>query len=75
MEGALDTYYSSPVGGDGKLYLVSQPGKATVLKAGAQWEVLSQTDMDDECYATPALVDGCVYLRTRSALRCYARVK
>lgn len=75
IEGALDTYYSSPVGGDGKVYLVSQPGKATVLKAGAQWEVLSQTDLEDECYATPALVDGSVYLRTRSAVRCYAPVK
>lgn len=72
LDGALDTYYSSPVGGDGKVYLLSQPGKATVVKAGKQWEVLSQADMDDECYATPALVDGRVYLRTRSALRCYA---
>lgn len=72
LDGALDTYYSSPVGGDGKVYLLSQPGKATVLRAGAQWEILSQTDMEEECYATPALLDGRIYLRTRNTLRCYA---
>jgi len=28
-------------------------------------------DLDDEVYATPALADGHIYIRTRSALYCF----
>ncbi len=72
LAGAPGTYYSSPVGADGKVFLVSQEGKASVLSAGAEWEVLAVNDLDDECYATPAIVDDRIYLRTRSRLYCFA---
>jgi outer membrane protein assembly factor BamB len=71
LAGALDTYYSSPVGGAGKVYMSSQAGKITVLKAGPQWEVLAMNDMDDEVYATPAPVDNRLYVRTRNWLYCF----
>jgi outer membrane protein assembly factor BamB len=71
LAGALDTYYSSPVGGAGMIYMISQTGKASVLKAGAEWEILAMNDMDDECYATPAIVDNRIYLRTRGTLYCF----
>jgi hypothetical protein len=42
-----------------------------VLKAAGDWEVLRVNEMDDECYATPAIADGRIYVRTRSALYCF----
>jgi outer membrane protein assembly factor BamB len=72
LPGALDFYYASPVAGDGKIYAVSQEGHISVIKAGRDWEVLARNDMDDECFATPALVDGKIYVRTKSALYCFA---
>jgi outer membrane protein assembly factor BamB len=71
LTGALDTYYSSPVGGAGKVYMISQNGQATVLKAGEQWEILALNDLEDECYATPAIVDNRIYVRTRGMLFCF----
>jgi outer membrane protein assembly factor BamB len=71
LDGALDTYYSSPVGAAGKVYMISQGGKAAVLKAGAQWEILAVNDLDDECYATPAIADNRLYIRTRGTLYCF----
>ena len=71
LTGAVDTYYSSPVAGAGKVFMISQQGKAVVLKAGAQWEILAVNDLEDECYATPALADNRLYIRTRSALSCF----
>lgn len=68
LPGALDTYYASPVAGAGKVYLLSQTGKLTVVKAGRDWEVLATNDMDEECFSTPAPVDNRLYVRTRSAL-------
>jgi outer membrane protein assembly factor BamB len=73
LPGALDFYYASPVGADGKIYAVSQEGHLSVIKAGREWEVLARNDMNDECFATPALVDGKIYVRTRSALYCFAQ--
>ena len=72
LSGALDTYYSSPVGAEGKVYLISQQGKATVLKAGAEWEILALNDLEEEAYATPAIVDNKIYLRTRGTMYCFA---
>jgi hypothetical protein len=68
IEGALGGYASSPVAAEGKIYISSEEGKVTVLKAGAQWEVLQTNDLDEACYATPALSGGSIYLRTNEAL-------
>lgn len=72
LTGALDQYFASPVAGDGKIFALSQTGRLVVLKAGAAWELLAVNDLDEECYATPALADGRVYVRTRSRLYAFA---
>jgi len=64
-------YYSSPVGGDGKVYLLSQRGHLTVVSAAGDWQVLHRTRFDDDVYATPALVEGRIYLRTAGHLYCF----
>jgi outer membrane protein assembly factor BamB len=70
---APGTYYSSPVAADGKIYTISQEGKVSVIKAGAQWEVLAVNDLDDDCFATPAILDDRIYLRTGHHLYCFAK--
>jgi hypothetical protein len=60
------------VAGDGKLYFVSRSGIASVLRAGPEPVPLSVADLADEVAATPALADGRLYLRSRSALYCFA---
>jgi outer membrane protein assembly factor BamB len=69
--GALGEYNASPVAADGKVYLASQEGKVTVLKAGAQWDILATNDLGDEINASPALANGRVYVRTRDAVFCF----
>lgn len=68
---AMSRYFASPVGGDGKVYLLGENGDVPVLKAGPEWEVLAVNRMGEDAYATPALVDGKIYLRTISALYCF----
>jgi outer membrane protein assembly factor BamB len=65
---ALEEYYASPVAADGKIFLVSASGKVTVLKAGAQWEILAMNDLDEEVWATPAIAGNNLYIRTRNTL-------
>ena len=71
IPGAIDAYYSSPVAADGKLYLGSEKGLVSVIKAGADWETLHVADFDEAIYSTPAIADGRIYLRTAGALYCF----
>ena len=68
---ATGAYYASPVAGDGKVYLANQEGTVTVLAAGEDWRELHEASFDEEIYATPALVDGRIYLRTAGHLYCF----
>jgi len=69
---ALEEYYASPVAADDKIFVVSASGKVTVLKAGAQWEILAMNDLDEEVWATPAIAGSNLYIRTRNALYSFA---
>ncbi len=71
---ALEEYSASPVAADGKIFLVSGSGKVTVLKAGAQWEILAMNDLDEEVWATPAIAGSNLYIRTRNSLYSFAQV-
>ncbi|MEM7481018.1 MAG: PQQ-binding-like beta-propeller repeat protein [Acidobacteriota bacterium] len=62
------TYSASPVGADGKIYLASEEGEVHVVAAGDEYKHLATIDHGERLMATPALVDGTIYLRTPSAL-------
>ncbi|MCU0877002.1 MAG: PQQ-binding-like beta-propeller repeat protein [Pirellulaceae bacterium] len=64
-------YYASPVAGDGKIYLLSQRGTLSVVSSEPSWKVLHSAEFGEETYATPAIVDGRIYLRTSGRLYCF----
>lgn len=74
LKDALDTYYASPVAGDGKVYIVGEHGKVSVLKGGEGLEPLCVSDLGENVYATPAIADGRIYLRTVKALYCFGKM-
>jgi len=73
LHGAIDKYFASPVAADDKVYLIGQGGQVSVLKAMGEWEVLGVNELDDEVYSTPAIADGHIYIRTRSALYAFGK--
>lgn len=64
--------YASPVAADGKVYFAGTEGQVVVLEAGPQWEVLGTNDLDEGIYASPAIVEGHVYVRTKSRLYSFS---
>jgi outer membrane protein assembly factor BamB len=66
-------YYSSPVAGDGKIYVISEEGGATVLAAGRAYEVIARNDLGERTMATPAISDGQFFIRTDDALYAIGR--
>src|SRR5437773_1262889 len=73
LRGAIEHYWASPVAGDGKVYMLSEACKLTVLKAAAKWEPIAVNDLDDICFGTPAIADSRLYIRTRSALYAFGK--
>lgn len=71
LRGAVDHYYASPVAGGGHVYFASQAGYVTVLRAGRKPSILTVNKLGDAVYATPAIADGRIYLRTASRLYCF----
>ena len=71
LPGLQEPFFSSPIGADGKVFVLSEGCKLAVLKAAPEWEVLAVNDFDDICHATPAIVDDIIYVRTRSALYAF----
>ena len=65
-------YYMSPIGVDGRILLGSAEGSLFQLDAQAdELEILHETSFEDGLFATPAVVDGKVWLRSTRALWCF----
>ncbi len=65
-------FYASPVIADGKVFVVDTDGRLTVLQAGgADWQELSSTELGEPVFATPAICDGRLFVRTESKLYCF----
>ncbi len=61
-------FYGSPVYVNGRLYCISREGDVFVLAAADKFELLARVPLGELSYATPAVCDGVMYLRTRSKL-------
>src|SRR5205823_14418914 len=67
---------ASAVAADGKIYVVSEKGACTVLKAGGEKAaILGTNDLNDGIMATPAISNGCIYLRSDKSLYCIGEKK
>jgi outer membrane protein assembly factor BamB len=71
LKGAIAPYFASPVAADGKIFMASETGKVAVLAPGGGLEPIAVNDLGDDIYATPAISDGKIYLRTRGWLYCF----
>jgi outer membrane protein assembly factor BamB len=68
---AQGSYYSSPVAGDGKIYIAAESGMLMVIGAGKNLDVLAQNDLGERIMATPAIKDGTFYVRTEKHMYAF----
>jgi outer membrane protein assembly factor BamB len=64
--------FASPVGAAGRVYIPGREGTTLVIRNAPQLEVLATNVLDDGFDASPALVDGEIYLRGQQYLYCIA---
>lgn len=63
-------YLSSLAAGDGKVYACNTKGLTTVIAADSKFKVLAENDLQGRCYASPAIADGCIFIRIANHLYC-----
>jgi outer membrane protein assembly factor BamB len=67
-------FQASPLMAGDRLYLFGQPGDVFVIGAARQFQLLATNAMDDMVYASPAVSDGRLIVRTSQYLYCLSGV-
>ena len=62
------THYASPLIANDHLYCFAGDGRVSVIKITDRPTIVSVNEMEENVYATPAIVDSIIYLRTYSKL-------
>jgi hypothetical protein len=70
MERLGDHHSASPVAVAGHLYFTDDAGDTHVMKPGEKFELVCRNALDEECYASPAVAHGQLFLRTQHHLWC-----
>jgi outer membrane protein assembly factor BamB len=68
---AAGDYYSSAVAVGGTIFLASQKGVVLAIGAGDTLTVRARNDLHEQIFATPAIVDGTLYVRTVNGLYAF----
>lgn len=68
------TFAASPVAAEGRIYFVSDNGETTVIRAGAEFEVLAKNPLDETVQASPAISQGQIFIRTEKHLFAIGKV-
>jgi outer membrane protein assembly factor BamB len=69
--GAEGGYFASPVAASGRIYVASDRGTVTVFQAGDSLRILAKNELGEPIMATPAIVSGKIYIRTRGKLYAF----
>jgi outer membrane protein assembly factor BamB len=61
-------FSASPVAADGRIYIAGEDGEIVVVAAGREPRHIATNPMGEPLMATPALVDGVMYVRSQTTL-------
>jgi outer membrane protein assembly factor BamB len=73
LAGAPGAVFASPVAAEGKIFFTTEDGAVAVVAPGRDLTVIAVNDLGEDAYATPALVDGRIYVRTTAALYAFGQ--
>jgi outer membrane protein assembly factor BamB len=69
----LGRHHASPVLVEGLAYFINDDGQINVIRPGATFDRVAQYELGEQCYASPAISDGQVFLRGFKNLYCFGK--
>jgi outer membrane protein assembly factor BamB len=73
LTGAPGPHFASPIAADGHVFFTSEAGAVVVVAPGGDITPLVVNDLGEDTYATPAIADGRIYVRTVAALYAFGK--
>jgi outer membrane protein assembly factor BamB len=73
LTGAPGAVFASPIAADGHVYFATEAGAIVVVAPGGDLAVKQVNNLGEEVYATPAVADGRLYVRTTQALYAFGQ--
>jgi outer membrane protein assembly factor BamB len=66
-------YNSSPVYAGGNIYFTSTNGETMIIKEGRKLEIIGRNKLKGDVFATPAIVNNSIIMRTANNLYCIGK--
>jgi len=63
-------YSASMVSVEGLVHFLSDKGVTTIIRPGPKFEVVAENELGENCYASPAVSQGRIFIRTEKHLYC-----
>lgn len=71
----MGLHHASPVSAQGLVYFLNDDGVMNVLKATSTFERVARNELGERTYASPALSEGQIFLRSFKHLYCIGQPK
>lgn len=70
MERIGPHYSASPIEVEGLIHFLSDRGVTKIVRPGPQFDLVAENELGEDCYASPAVSRGCMFLRAEKNLYC-----
>lgn len=65
-----DQFYASPIIADGKVYFLDRSGVMHIVKAGPEFQLISESPVGERTDCTPAFSENRIFIRSKNNLFC-----
>lgn len=70
MERIGPRFSASPVEAEGRVFFLSDRGVTTIIRPGPEFTLAATNELGEDCYASPAISQGRIYIRGQKNLYC-----
>ena len=67
------THWASPVLADGRIYILSEDGVTLVIRPGDKYDEIGRNELKELCYASMAVSQGQLFIRSDKNLYCIGK--
>jgi len=66
----MGNIFTSPVGAQGRVYILGQKGTTFVVQHGPDFKILAKNTLEDSFHSSPVILGNRIYLRGFESLYC-----
>ena len=72
-EERMKEHHASLVSAEGKVFFINDFGTLRVVKPGAKYDLLAESELQEKIFASPAMSEGQIFIRGEKSLICLGK--